>query len=458
MEPVNPKETPRERAEDQMLDAVLRELGGAGPGSDLAMRISTQLRRTPRHRRRAWLAAAVLLAGMGVVAAVAVGPWGPRSAQRAAASGQEDGVRQTPAPEPEDPTRQDPTRQDPVKDPAEAPAKDKDAAARQEPNPLSAKEREQVHKRIGELSVPTTAPAARAALVALGVRAVPELAGALFVAREHLDAALVMELSTILAPHFPYGPAKLAMGWPVEKPITLIADYSDNRVVAVDAEGRVYLALEDTFGAWDAELTWDGRLLVTEFSVSRVSEFTPQDLAKRQPRPSWTFEGLKNPYCAQKLATGNYLIADAFGGRVIEVDRDGAVVWKYDRDIRPFDAERLADGNTLIADVKGDRLIEVTPEGKVVWEVLELPNVHDVDRLADGTTLVTLRSKNRVQVIDRDGKVLREIAGLSSPSDADMLANGHILVAENAMVREFDTAGKEVWKKEMTWAVEVNRY
>ena len=60
--------------------------------------------------------------------------------------------------------------------------------------------------------------------------------------------------------------------------------------------------------------------------------------------------------------------------------------------------------------------------------------------------------------IDRDGKQVFEILNLNSPSDADRLPNGHTLVAENGMVREFDRRGNVVWMKEMTWAVEVNRY
>ena len=60
--------------------------------------------------------------------------------------------------------------------------------------------------------------------------------------------------------------------------------------------------------------------------------------------------------------------------------------------------------------------------------------------------------------VDHDGKVVWELNGLSSPSDADRLPNGHTVVAENTQVREFDRRKNVVWRKEMTWAVEVNRY
>ncbi|MCU0862712.1 MAG: hypothetical protein MUC36_02875 [Planctomycetes bacterium] len=233
---------------------------------------------------------------------------------------------------------------------------------------------------------------------------------------------------------------------------TLIADYSDNRIIEVDEQGKELLRLEEIFGAWDAECLDNGNLLITEFSVSRVQE------VDRKGNQIWMYDALKNPYDADRLANGNTLIADTFASRVIEVNRKGEVVWTYDKDIRPFDVDRLPNGNTLIADVMKDRILEVDPRGEIVWEVKGMPNAHDADRLPNGNTLVTLRNKGAVLEIDRDGKVVFELQGLSSPSDADRLPNGNTLVAENSRVREFDRRGNEVWKKEMTWAVEVNRY
>ncbi|MFY9340968.1 MAG: hypothetical protein WAT39_00670 [Planctomycetota bacterium] len=233
---------------------------------------------------------------------------------------------------------------------------------------------------------------------------------------------------------------------------TLIADYSDNKIVEVDDQGRVVFTMEEVFGAWDAECLDNGNLLITEFSVSRVQE------VDRKGKQVWVFEDLKNPYDADRLPNGNTLIADTFASRVIEVDKDGKIAWQYAKDIRPFDCDRLPNGNTLIADVLKDRVLEVSPDGEVVWEAKGLPNAHDADRLPNGNTLVTLRNKGSVLELDRDGKVVFELQGLSSPSDADRLPNGNTLVAENQRVREFDRRGNEVWKKEMTWAVEVNRY
>lgn len=268
---------------------------------------------------------------------------------------------------------------------------------------------------------------------------------------EHL-ALTVPLLGAAVIPWRQVARVELGVGGGAMWGFTLICDYSDNRVVEVDDQGRVVWVLEEVFGAWDAECLDNGNLLITEFSVSRVQE------VDRKGKQLWVFEDLKNPYDADRLPNGNTLIADTFASRVIEVDKAGKIVWQYAKDIRPFDCDRLPNGNTLIADVLKDRVLEVSPSGEIVWEAKGLPTMHDADRLANGNTLVTLRNKGSVVEIDRDGKVVWELQGLSSPSDADRLPNGNTLVAENTKVREFDRRGNEVWKKDMTWAVEVNRY
>lgn len=194
---------------------------------------------------------------------------------------------------------------------------------------------------------------------------------------------------------------------------TLIADYTENRVIEVDDQGRVVFQMDDVFGAWDAECLDNGNLLITEFAVSRVQE------VDRKGKQVWVYEEkLTNPYDADRLPNGNTLIADTYANRVIEVSPDKKIVWKFDKDIRPFDCDRLANGNTLICDVLKDRVIEIDPKGEIVWELKGMINAHDADRLPNGNTIV----------------------------------------AENNQVREFDRHGNMVWRKPVAWAVEVNRY
>ena len=235
---------------------------------------------------------------------------------------------------------------------------------------------------------------------------------------------------------------------------TVIADYSDNKILEVDDQGRVTFEMEDIFGAADVECLDNNNLLITEFSVSRITE------VNRKGETIWVYDDkkLKNPFDADRLPNGNTLIADAYGARVIEVTPEKQIVWTYDKDVRPFDVDRLQNGNTLICDVLRDRVIEVSQQGEIVWEAKGMNSAHDADRLPNGNTLVTLRSKGSVLELDRDGKVVWELTGLVSPSDADRLPNGNTLVAEKDFVREFDRRKNIVWKKEVNWAIEANRY
>jgi hypothetical protein len=234
---------------------------------------------------------------------------------------------------------------------------------------------------------------------------------------------------------------------------TLIADYSDNRVLEVDEQGKEVFVIEEVYGVWDAECLDNGNLLLTEFQTSRVAEIT------RTNQVVWEYTELRSPNDADRLPNGNTLIADTFRQRVIEVSKDKKIVWEYrDDQFRPFDADRLPNGNTLICDLVRDRVIEVSKDKNIVWEAPRMASAYDADRLANGNTLITLRNLGKVVEVDRSGKVVWQIEHLNTPSDADRLPNGNTIVAENLAVREFDRNGNVVWKREVTWAVEVNRY
>lgn len=269
--------------------------------------------------------------------------------------------------------------------------------------------------------------------------------------RSHL-ALSAPDLGAVALPMTKITHVEMGVGGGALWGFTLVADYSENKIVEVDDQGREVFVMTDVYGVWDAECLDNGNLLITEFSVSRVREVT------RKGETVWTFEDLKNPYDADRLQNGNTLIADTFNGRVIEVNAQKEIVWKFDADIRPFDCDRLPNGNTLIADASRERVIEVSPQCEVVWEAKGMNQVHDADRLPNGNTLITLRLKGLVIEVDKDGKIVWQLGGLNSPSDADRLPNGNTVVAENNQVREFDRHGNVVWRKEMVWAVEVNRY
>lgn len=301
-----------------------------------------------------------------------------------------------------------------------------------------------------------------AAAIAAGLAVVGAVAWLRHVERSATVAPIQEPKPQDPAPQDPKpAPAPAAGRW-----VTLLADYSDNRVFAIDEAGAERFRLDDVFGVWDAELLPNGNVLLTEFSVSRVREVT------QEGKTVWQYENLKNPYDADRLtlghSAGNTLICDTFANRILEVKPDGTTFWSYGdhehETIRPFDCDQTPEGNFLIADQLGERVVEINYHGFVIWEAKNLPSVHDADRLPNGHTLVTLRGTgggNRggeVRELDREGKLVWSLKDLEAPSDADRLPNGNTLVAENKRVREYDPSGKVVWERPMTWAVEANRY
>jgi Arylsulfotransferase (ASST) len=432
---------PLDLAAELQLDACLAELAGVVPSSDLPARIAARLR--ARHavslqqrRGSRWLAAALVVAGITVVFGVVWlrGRHAPDDA---------------PAVQPVAPQQQEPQGKAPD---AQKQGKEEGQDARPD-----AQAKKELLQDIRDLEIPERRDAGAQRILAVGPAALPLLRQALQDEEQRGRKDMIGALRMLIA-HWDATAAKKTFGFPAGE-ITLISDYSDNRVVALDAQGKDVWHKEDVFGGWDARLTPTGTVLITEFSVSTVVEVDGKG------NVVWSYENLKNPYRAERLWNGNTLIADTFAGRVIEVSPDKKIVWTYDNGIRPFDARRLDNGNTLIADEIADRVFEVNPKGETVWQVKQMNNVHAADRLPNGNTLITLRSTGRVVKdsgevleVDRTGKTVWKLDNLSSPSDAQRLPDGNTLVAENNQVREFDPQGKVVWKQEMTWAVSVRRY
>ena len=100
----------------------------------------------------------------------------------------------------------------------------------------------------------------------------------------------------------------------------------------------------------------------------------------------------------------------------------------------------------------------ITPDGRQRWQITDLGGPSDARLLPGGRVLIAERNANVVSERDTTGKVLWRQAIPGGAIAADRLPNGNTLVAENNAVREFDRHGNVVWKKEMTWAVEANRY
>lgn len=130
---------------------------------------------------------------------------------------------------------------------------------------------------------------------------------------------------------------------------------------------------------------------------------------------------------AAMLENGNILITVTESG-IYEITRSGKIVWTHRDPGASHDADRLPNGNTLYNlgwSVKGEDVIrEIDPAGKVVWSWNGLSDYarepfEDIDhegwmhansviRLNNGNTLVSMRNFNTVAEIGLDGRVVRD--------------------------------------------------
>lgn len=185
-------------------------------------------------------------------------------------------------------------------------------------------------------------------------------------------------------------------------------------------------------------------------------------------------------------APGNVLISDQFNNRVIEVDRNGNIVWSFGSNnpslcnpgpgaiIGLNDAERLSGGLTLLAGtgipagassfIPGgcvdNRVIVVDHDGNIVWQfgtagsttgplntpvfAIQLPN-HNFLIVDQGNNRVIEVSKSTKTIVwsSSDHGVM-----LNNPNSAELLPNGHILIADenNSRAIEITRSGKIVWQ------------
>jgi hypothetical protein len=150
----------------------------------------------------------------------------------------------------------------------------------------------------------------------------------------------------------------------------------------------------------DVEVLSDGRVMVSVRNMDQVVFLAPTAgpdggwgvqsnwSLGSDDRRSVLFEQHNPDYIPADRGGPAVLVADSENGRVVEYERTGGTwnrTWGW-TDARlqwPRDADRLPSGNTLVVDSHGDRVLEVRPDGQVVWSVtVGMP--YDAERLGTG--------------------------------------------------------------------------
>ena len=142
------------------------------------------------------------------------------------------------------------------------------------------------------------------------------------------------------------------------------------------------------------------------------------------------------------------------------VDGNGEVIWRYPKNTR--DGWVLPSGNLLLTvskdkDYPGGGVVEVKRDGKVLFEYKGTQSeVNTSQLLANGNIMLTEAGpKPRILEVDRTGKIVIEVPITCQLTNHHMqsrmtrkLPNGNYLVPQlfDKVVREYDPSGKIVWE------------
>jgi hypothetical protein len=166
----------------------------------------------------------------------------------------------------------------------------------------------------------------------------------------------------------------------------------------------------------------------------------------------------------QLLPSDTLLVADPFRHVVVEVNRQGNIVWHFglaDQPARssarlanPTAALHLADGRRLVADTRNHRIVDIPQDGNarsidLGGECLTEPGY--ANRLDCGSYLVCDTGNRRVIEIEADGRIVwqcgRDLAArrhLSYPRSVEVTGPDSYLVADTAHDRIVEITGNQV--------------
>jgi len=155
------------------------------------------------------------------------------------------------------------------------------------------------------------------------------------------------------------------------------------RLLEVDRKGKVVVEVPLQAQTKDTHLQTrmarklaNGDYLVPQLLDKVVRDYTPEGMIV------WEVKTPDMPFTAIRLDDGHTLIDCTLGNLCIEVDRDGRTVWQLTNDDLPekwindaCGAQRLPNGDTVItahhAKENEVKLIEVNRDKKVVWKYVD---------------------------------------------------------------------------------------
>ena len=172
-------------------------------------------------------------------------------------------------------------------------------------------------------------------------------------------------------------------------------------VVEVDGKGKEVWKYKPTADTGKVEIhafrrLENGLTMIAESGTSRIVEVNKEGaIVHSTPLKVSTPNPHRDTRLVRITPDGTYVVAHEGEKCIREYDREGVVVWEYEVGSQLYSAIRLSNGNTLIGTGDGHRVIEVSKDKKIVWEVNEsdlagvkLAWITMVDRLTNGNTWI----------------------------------------------------------------------
>lgn len=195
----------------------------------------------------------------------------------------------------------------------------------------------------------------------------------------------------------------------------LVSLNGSSRVVEMDRGGRVVWSYNKLAGIESASRIFTGDTLVADSTGSKILQVSKTGNVINSIGGGTFIKTLKNPSWVDTI-DGNAILVTDNGNNSITEYVNGNPVWTYNVALsRPRSAVYLNNGNVLITDTGNRRVIEVTKTGQVVWSFdtdMDKP-VHAV-RLSDGNTLITDSGFSRIIEVSKARKVVWWYAGNNS--------------------------------------------
>lgn len=172
-------------------------------------------------------------------------------------------------------------------------------------------------------------------------------------------------------------------------------------VVEVDSNGKEVWRYKPAAGSGKIEIhafrrLENGLTMIAESGTTRIIEVNKEGaIVHSTPLKVSTPNPHRDTRLVRITPAGTYVVAHEGEKCIREYDREGVVVWEYEVGSQLYSAIRLGNGNTLIGTGDGHRVIEVSKDKKIVWEVKEsdlagvkLAWITMVDRLPNGNTWI----------------------------------------------------------------------